>query len=84
MTSCWVCPPTRAREMSGPNSAPSSAPPTKPKKLSDADDKALPVTGDRERGDNHDQDEVEHITAHDPNRIAFRPLSGASATFTGP
>ena len=34
MTSCWVCPPTSAREMLGPNSAPSSAPPTKPKKLS--------------------------------------------------
>ena len=34
MTSCWVWPPTRAREMLGPNSAPSSAPPTKPKKLS--------------------------------------------------
>src|SRR6202043_291870 len=33
MTSCWVCPPTRAREMLGPNSAPSSAPPTNPKKL---------------------------------------------------
>ncbi len=33
MTSCWVWPPTRAREMPGPNSAPSSAPPTKPKKL---------------------------------------------------
>ena len=34
MTSCWVWPPTRAREMLGPYSAPSSAPPTKPKKLS--------------------------------------------------
>ncbi len=33
MTSCWVWPPTSAREMSGPNSAPSSAPPTNPKKL---------------------------------------------------
>ncbi len=33
-TSCCVWPPTRAREMLGPNSAPSSAPPTKPKKLS--------------------------------------------------
>ena len=33
MTSCCVCPPTRAREMLGPNSAPSSAPPTNPKKL---------------------------------------------------
>ena len=34
MMSCWVWPPTRAREMAGPNSAPSSAPPTKPRKLS--------------------------------------------------
>ncbi len=33
MTSCWVWPPTRARAMLGPNSAPSSAPPTKPRKL---------------------------------------------------
>ena len=33
-TSCWVWPPTMAREMAGPNSAPSSAPPTKPTKLS--------------------------------------------------
>jgi hypothetical protein len=49
-----------------------------------ADDEALPVTGDGERGHDHDQDEVEHITAHDVNRIAFRLLSGASATFTGP
>ena len=34
MTSCWVWPPTMAREISGPNCAPRSAPPTKPKKLS--------------------------------------------------
>ena len=34
ITSCWVWPPTRALEMAGPNSAPSSAPPTNPKKLS--------------------------------------------------
>ena len=33
ITSCWVCPPTSAREMLGPNSAPSRAPPTNPKKL---------------------------------------------------
>ena len=33
ITSCWVCPPTMARAMLGPNSAPSSAPPTNPKKL---------------------------------------------------
>ena len=30
-----------------------------------ADDEALPVAGHGERGHDHDQDEVEHITAHD-------------------
>ena len=34
-TSCWVWPPTMAREMAGPNWAPSTAPPTKPMKLSE-------------------------------------------------
>ena len=34
-TSCWVWPPTMACAMDGPNSAPSTAPPTKPMKLSE-------------------------------------------------
>ena len=33
-TACWVSPPTMGREMAGPKSAPSTAPPTKPMKLS--------------------------------------------------
>ena len=84
MTSCWVWPPTRAREMLGPILRAEQRAAHEAEEAEHADDEALPVTGDGERGHNHDQDEVEHISAHDPNRIAFCSLSGPSAAVTGP
>ena len=54
-TSCWVWPPTMACAMDGPNSAPSTAPPTKPMKLSEPTMKPCWYPGDRERGGNNEQ-----------------------------
>ena len=82
ITSCWVCPPTSAREMLGPNSRAKQGAADEPEKAQDADDEALPVTGDGERGDHHDQDEVEHISAHDPNRIVSFPVAWPSSAVT--
>jgi hypothetical protein len=71
MTSCWVCPGDARAELRAEQRAADE-----PEEAQDADDEALPVTGHGEGSDHDEQDQVEHISAHDLNRIAFSALRG--------
>ena len=77
-TSCCVCPPTMAREMRGTELGAEHRAADEADEAQRANDKALPVAGDRERDGNDEEGEIKQITAHGVHGIRYRLELGPS------
>ncbi len=63
---CWVEPCTSERASFGANRAPMAAPPRKPAKLSTPMMNPCRYAGHGKGGGERDQDQVKHVTRHEP------------------